>query len=441
MSAHILTTRQILAGITAGGAIAAALTGTPHAQAATLFVPGTGSTKPHATAAVSLSWLDGNRFGADPVQCLCDSNEYPAVLGPGVGQASIDQGTEAAVRRLLANPDIDTVVAGSQGTRVAWNAASDPRLAGRTLHLWLYSDMNTKTGLAARFPGQEIPTTGVKGGVPTGPTDPNVDVTSISQEWDPISHFPKYAITYLWTLPAAALGFWTAHGALADPSSPLGIDYDGATVTKSGNVTTITLRSQLTPYGQLAVIAVNAIAGPQAAFVTKTLLRPVDDVVAGILNLGGKDVDGPMAFAPTPQFALRTLAKGFEKAARDLAAIPAVLKAGPKPVSTPPPTAVPSTTPSLVPLSSKVGTPDKPVKADGEKPEVKPSAAPTSTQSTNTATSKPKRPAPKASGNPVHDTVKTVQGVLKQFAPKPAPKAPKSQKAKGANAPDAGGAS
>jgi hypothetical protein len=44
-------------------------------------------------------------------------------------------------------------------------------------------------------------------------------------------------------------------------------------------------------------------------------------------------------------------------------------------------------------------------------------------------------------GNPVHDTVKTVQGVLKQFAPKPAPKPKSAPKAKHASGVDAGGAS
>ena len=53
VSEHILSTRQILAGITAGGALAAALvTGVPHAQAAALFVPGTADNRAAAHAAI-----------------------------------------------------------------------------------------------------------------------------------------------------------------------------------------------------------------------------------------------------------------------------------------------------------------------------------------------------------------------------------------------------
>lgn len=418
MSEHILSTRQLLAGITAGGALAAALTGTPQAQAQTLFVPGTGGTAPHAAAATSLAWLDGGRYGTDPVYCLCDSADYPAKLGPGEGDKSIAAGQESVVRFLLAHPDVDQVTGGSQGSMVILRALSDPRLAGRKLSVRLYSNPDTPgTGATARFPGQQIPTTGVTGGTPTIPNNPDVDITSVSHEWDPMAYFPKYAWTYAWTLPAAAVGFIVYHGALGGPYGAMGINYDGAEITQVGGMTVVKLRDPFTPYGQLAVIAATAIGGPQAGHVVGTLIKPIDDIAGGFLKLGGQDEPGAATFAPTPQAAMKQLQQlgdAFGKAAKDFAAIPSKLKAGPKTIATPPPTAIPSTAPDMVPLSSTV--PAMPVTAGAEKPE-----ATSSTQSAKPSSTKPKRPAPKASGNPVHDTVKTVQGALKRFAPKPKP--------------------
>lgn len=396
----------------------AALT-VPSAHAAAIFVPGTGSTKPNAPAKVDMAWLDWGRYGTEPMLCLCDSRDYPAKLGPGDGQKSMDTGTESLVQRLLADPTLDEVVAGSQGDMVAIRAASDPRVteelrrSGRKLTLHLYSDPdNPHYGAMGRFPGIDIPFVGIKGGDAPVP-GPDVTVVSTSHENDPVSYFPKFAITYLWTLPAAAADFIAYHGALnGGDYGAGGINYDGAEVTVDGNRTTIMLRDPFTGYGQLAVVAVRAVAGPQAAFTFGTLIKPVDDIAAGFIALGGQHEKGAVALAPTPQFVMKTLAKGFENAAKDFAAIPSKLKAGPKPLVSTPPTAIPSTTPDLVPLSAKPVAPTSDKTAGNTTPiKVKPQVKPR---------------APKPSGNPVHDTIKTVQGALKAFAPKPTkPKAAK----------------
>lgn len=213
MSAHILTTRQILAGITAGGAIAAAIASIPNAQAASLFVPGTDGTRPGAADTVDVSWLDHGRFGTTAA-CICDSNLYPARLGPGVGNDSVARGKEAVVQYLLAHPEIDTVVGGSQGAGVAYEAAMDPRLAGRTLHLRLYSNMDTPgTGARARgVKGQDIPFTGLEGGETPNTSGPGVDITSTNHEWDPIARSPTRRSTRRATcgrcLPASS-GSWS----------------------------------------------------------------------------------------------------------------------------------------------------------------------------------------------------------------------------------------
>jgi hypothetical protein len=276
---------------------------------------------------------------------------------------------------------------------VIYRALSDPRLAGRHLSVRLYSNPDTPgTGGTARFPGQQIPTTGVTGGTPVQPTDPNMDITSISHEWDPVAYFPKYAWTWAFTLPAAAVGFITYHGATGGPYGAMGIDYTGATVTKDGNLTVIKLRDPFTPYGQLAVIAATMVAGPQAGHVVGTLIKPLDDIAAGFLKFGGQDVPGAATFAPTPQVAAKQaqgLVDSFGKAARDFAAIPQRLAAGP--VKSPKPTAVPAVKPTLVPVTATKPKPRKP------------------------------------SANPVHDTIKTIQGISKQFTPKPKAKQQKSE--------------
>lgn len=382
----------------ATGAMLAAATSIP-VRAETVFVPGTGGTKPHAASATTLGWLDGQRYGTGPVYCLCDSADYPARLGPGEGDASLSTGRESLVRFLIAHPEVDQVTGGSQGSMVIYRALSDPRLADRHLSVRLYSNPDTPgTGVTARFPGQQIPTTGITGGTPTQPSSPNIDITSISHEWDPVAYFPKYAWTYAFTLPAAVAGFLAYHGALGGPYGAMGIDYTGAEVTQSGNLTVIKLRDPFTPYGQLAVIAATMIAGPQAGHVVGTLIKPVDDIAAGFLKLGGQDEPGAATFAPTPQVAVKQvqgLVNSFGKAAKDFAAIPGKLAAGPK-ITPPKPTAIPAIKPDLVPL----------------------------------AATRPKPTTKRPSTNPVADTIKTVRGITKQLAPKPKAKQQKTEKAK-----------
>ena len=447
VSEHILSTRQILAGITAGGALAAALvTGVPHAQAAALFVPGTGSTTSGGADTVDLSWLDGGRLGATAA-CICDSNQYPAALGPGVGNDSVARGKEAVVQYLLAHPEVDTVVGGSQGAGVAYEAAMDPRLAGRTLHLRLYSNMDTPgTGARARgVKGQDIPFTGLEGGETPNTSGPGVDITSTNHEWDPIANAPKYQASYLWTVPTGIVGFLVYHGALGGPYGAMQINYDGATVTKTGNHTVITLKDPLTPWGQLATIVVSNVAGERAGFVFQTLIKPADDVLSGFLKAtGGYDVPGVATVGPTTprelQHAAQHLINGFTKAAQDFAAIPARLAAGPKPkVTTPPasaepPASTPSSASSITLTAEQTAKAVSKPKAEDAEPakvdKAEHEPAPIKVDKpAPTKADKPQRSAPKASGNPVHDTVKTVQGALKRFAPKPkpAPKAASSQ--------------
>lgn len=254
----------------------------------------------------------------------------------------------------------------------------------------------------------------------------------------PIANAPKYQASYLWTVPTGIVGFLVYHGALGGPYGAMQINYDGATVTKVGNHTVITLKDPLTPWGQLATIVVSNVAGERAGFVFQTLIKPADDVLSGFLKAtGGYDVPGVATVGPSTAgelaHAAQHLVNGFTNAAKDFAAIPSKLASGPKPkVTTPPaPASVPASTPSAA--SSITLSADQTAKAvtppKTTKPQVDRDATPIKVTP---------RTKPKTSGNPVHDTVKTVQGVLKQFAPKHAPKAPK---AKGANGSDAGGAS
>jgi hypothetical protein len=309
---------------------------------------------------------------------MCNSHDYPARLGPGEGQESINRGTESTVQFLLAHPDVDEVVGGSQGAMVAYQAAADPRLAGRRLSVRLYADPYTPgTGAVSRVPdGWDVPATGLKGGVPQQP-GAGVDVVSVSHRWDPVAHFPKYQWTYFFTLPTAALGFIVYHGALGGPYGAMGIDYTNATVTHNGNETIVRINDKLTPYGQLAVIVATAVGGPQAGHVVGTLVKPLDDIADGFLSMGGQWDKGVATPVPTPQVAVKQVqgvVNGFVRAAQDFAAIPQRLN---QPVKKPQP----------VPLAAK--------------------------------------PAKKPSANPVHNTIKTIRGAIdntiKAWAPKPKP--------------------
>lgn len=366
----------------------------PVAHAAgddTLFVPGTGSTKKNAPAKIDAAWLDGGRWGTEPVYCLCDSNDYPAELGPGVGQPSADKGKESAVQFLLAHPGVRNLLGGSQGGGVAYEAAMDPRLAGREMNVVLYSNMDSAKGMRARAKGvKNIPMVGIDGQEPVPNVDPSKHVTEINHEWDPVANAPKYQSSWWITIPAGIAGFGTYHSALGGPYGAMQIDYRDATLEVVDGRTVITIRDPLTPFGQVAAIAVGQVAGPQAQFVFTTLVKPVDDIAGGFIKaVGGYDEKGPATFAPTSageiQRAVERFAKGFEDAGRDFAAIPSKLAKGPLPKITTPPTA------PVDPAPTSAKTPGGPTPTK-VKPQVK-------------------NRAPKA-GNPVHDTIKTVRGML-----------------------------
>lgn len=406
-----LTTAATAALLTLG-----LLAPTAHAAGTdTLFVPGTGSTKPNAPDTIDAGWLDGGRWGTAPVHCLCDSRDYPAVLGPGVGQDSADRGKEATVQFLLAHPGVVNLLGGSQGGGVAYEASQDPRLAGRELNVVLYSNMDSAKGMRARAKGvKNIPMVGIDGQAPTDNTDPSKHVTEINHEWDPVANAPKYQASWIVTVPTGVLGFLTYHGALGGLYGSQQIDYRDAKVETIGGRTVITLRDPLTPWGQIVAIAVGNVAGPQAQFVFTTVVKPIDDIAAGVIKaVGGYDEPGAATVGPTSlgevQRAAAHVAKGFENAAKDLVAIPSKLAKGPLPKVTTPPTAPAESAPA--PTAAKTAGETTPVV---KKPQVK-------------------KPAPKLGGpgNPVHDTVKTVRGMLdstrKTLTPKPkkatAPKA------------------
>lgn len=357
---------------------------TPNASASVLYIPGTGGTTPGTTQdAIIGPWIDNGRYGSGPLDCICDSTQYPATLGPGQGQQSVDAGVEATVAYVLAHPEVTELVGGSQGAMVAYRAAGDPRLADRALTVRIYSNPDTPgTGVTARTPSNGTVTwADTRGGVPAQPSNPGTTTTSISHEWDPIAYFPRYQWTYPFTFPTAVLGFLVYHGDLGN------IDYTDAEVSQDGTLTTIKLKDPFTPYGKLVVMAANGLFGPEAARVVGILIKPVDDIVAGFLALGGQWDPGLSTFAPTPETAINQLggiANGFVKAVQDTIDIPRKLTTPPPapvvhapvaPAPDPQPTDVPDVNASLVsvpkveaaPESAKISEPVK----DEPKPEVK----------------------------------------------------------------------
>mgnify|MGYP003385963002 CR=1 FL=1 len=351
----------------------AALTITPVAHAANVvFIPGTGSTTPGTTQDLTVgAWIENGRYGSGPVDCICDSTQYPATLGPGQGQQSVDAGVEATVAYVLAHPEVTELVGGSQGAMVAYRAAGDPRLADRALTVRIYANPDTPgTGVIARTPSDGTVTwADLRGGVPPQPSNPGTTTTSISHEWDPVAYFPRYQWTYAFTFPTAVLGFLIYHGDLGT------IDYTDAEVSTDGTLTTIKLKDPLTPWGQLAVMLVSRVLGPDVARVVGTLIKPVDDIARGFLALGGQWDPGLSTFAPTPDVAagqLSGIVNGFVKAVQDTIDIPRKLTTQPAPpvtqapvvpvapASVPSPVDVPDVNASLVSITAPEPVKDEP---------------------------------------------------------------------------------
>lgn len=383
--------KKIIPTALAAAVLSIAVVAPPSASASVLYIPGTGGTTPGTTQDLTVGpWIDNGRYGSGPLDCICDSSQYPATLGPGQGQQSVDAGVEATVAYVLAHPEVTELVGGSQGAMVAYRAAGDPRLADRALTLRIYSNPDTPgTGVTARTPSNGTVTwADTRGGVPAQPSNPGTTTTSISHEWDPIAYFPRYQWTYAFTFPTAVLGFLIYHGDLGN------IDYTDAEVSQDGTLTTIKLKDPFTPWGRLAVMLVSSVLGPDVARVVGTLIKPIDDIAAGFLALGGQWDPGLSTFAPTPETAINQfggIVNGFVKAVQDTIDIPRKLTTPPAapvtqapvaPAPEPQPTDVPDVNASLVsvpkvstsdPEPAKVSEPVKvvePVK-DEPKPEPK----------------------------------------------------------------------
>lgn len=272
-----------------------------------IFVPGTGSTVENPPPGPpDMHWLDNGTYdGVDTVGFL-DKSLYPAELGPGVGQSSLDTGTvNLAARIRTYDPKTTTIilVGGSQGAMVIGRVLNQPGMSDYDIREVRYSNPDTPgTGITARFPGMEVPTTGIVGGTPSLPT--NVPTVSVSHEWDPMAYFPKYAWTFAFTLPVAALGFIFEHGDLGN------IDYGDPqnTVTQDGDTTYVKLHSQLTPVLKPLLFAALMAGGPAAAVVAAYALKPLDDIIRPIIALGGQSDPGAITMFPTPQVFAKQLA-------------------------------------------------------------------------------------------------------------------------------------
>lgn len=291
-------------------------------------LPGTGGTKTPGTPGTKadLGWLDNGVWSQVPTRIMLDdATQYPAVLGDAgngqvSGQTSMLMGANYVVRT-AGNYDPRTTVylpeggsQGAMGVRQAMIIMAKNGVPMDQVFGVMYSDPYTAgTGIAARFgPGQIIPTTGIEGGVPDVPA--GATALSISNRYDPMAHMPKY----LWTLPItglnAILGFVFEHGDISK------IDYGdpGNTVRRDGNVTYISIAPKIIPILMPIVFAAYLAGVPTN--VTASILKPLDDVLRPIIDMGGQDVPGGFQLAPSPvEFAgqLFKVAQGVVNAMTD----------------------------------------------------------------------------------------------------------------------------
>lgn len=301
-----------------------------------LEVPGTSSTVYNPPAqSPSLSWFDGGKYDQIPDQfVLLDKSKYPAVLGHGNeitdsngnkiivdGQQSIDMGATWLVDLINQHNSANTVFViptGSQGAMAGREALIKLAQQGYPMdHIFmvLYSDPYTQgTGIVDRFnSNQDALNTGVMGGSPSIPSGPTV--IEVNHAYDPMSNAPRY----LWTLPVtvlnAILGFAFEHGDLGlinyrDPNN---------TVEVNGNVTKITINPRTIPL--LMPIVFGAYLAGVPVNVSQALLKPLDDILRPIVDMGGQRDPGKFTLLPTPEVfvhQLAAIASGFVKAAQSL---------------------------------------------------------------------------------------------------------------------------
>ena len=294
-----------------------------------MYLPPTGGAKTPGTTGTTadLSWLDHGVWNQLPTRILLDdASRYPAVLGDGgngqvSGQQSMMMGANYAVQTAAGyDPQQTVYVLGgaSQGGMSARQALILMEKLGYPMdHMFvvMYADPYTPgTGIAARFgSGQVIPTTGIEGGVPDVPA--GVTALSISYRYDPMAHMPKYLWTLPFTAPNAVLGFLFEHTEVNN------LDYGdpGNTVTKDGSVTYIELAPRVVPL--LMPIVLVASLGVSTDMST-SILKPLDDILRPVMNMGGQDVTGGFEAAPSPiDFAGQVLkiAQGVVNATTDVA--------------------------------------------------------------------------------------------------------------------------
>lgn len=301
-------------------------------------VPGTGSTEYNPPPkSPSISWFDGGKYDQIPDQfVLMDKSKYPAVLGHGNqitdsngntitvdGQQSANMGADWLVdlinQRDPTQKTVFVIPAGSQGSMVGRLALIKLAQQGYPMdHIFMvmYSDPYTQgTGIVDRYnPDQDALNTGIKGGSPSIP--PGATVIQVNHAYDPMSNAPRY----LWTLPVtglnAILGFVFEHGDLSM------IDYQDPnnTVEVNGNVTKITINPRTIPL--LMPIVFGAYLAGVPVGLTQALLKPLDDILRPIVDLGGQRDPGKFTLVPTPEVfvhQLAAIANGFVNAAQSVA--------------------------------------------------------------------------------------------------------------------------
>lgn len=246
-------------------------------------VPGTGSTINNPpTEMPDMSYLDSGVWNRIPDgYALLDKRLYPATLeqsGPNSGENSVSRGADALVAEILKKDRRTTVIGGAGGSQGAlvWAEALE-RLAAMgypmdNVFVVLYSDPGMPgTGILSRYtPSEKVLTTGLHGGATELPTEGKF--VRVVNAGDPMAFFPKDPWNLVAVLNAVA-GFVLEHGALKD------VDYQNATVTTEGNVTTVVAR----PYGDV----VSLVAPLVMLNMPPQLVRFVNELIEPLVLAGG----------------------------------------------------------------------------------------------------------------------------------------------------------
>ena|GEM_PF-6556770 len=232
-----------------------------------------------------------------------DPTAYPGKLGGnGVGQDSLDKGTQSLVDAIVAKTNGDTsatilMTGYSQGAMLTHNAAVKLAALGYTnvYAIGIEDPDNASNGFMARSVSVPSMTTLMYGLDPEAVAYPSTgNYLEIGNEYDPYFRMSKYLDDPISTGLYFVPGLLLYHGAITS------INYNDPlnTVVQNGNVTEYVIHDQWVPIVGVAAVPLQALQIPTGVLV------PINDVLAGYMK-EPLEATGPYALLPTPEEAAK----------------------------------------------------------------------------------------------------------------------------------------